>query len=122
MHSLKEEKMFSQLEYQIKEKSEQELQARRLSTLTRSIIDASPDLIYYRNEEGRFAGCNRVAERLTGKTEEELLGLTPHEVYDESLAAQVVASDQAVLEKNTSITEELWLKFADGHRRFFRNA
>ncbi|MEM0910391.1 MAG: aerobic respiration two-component sensor histidine kinase ArcB [Pseudomonadota bacterium] len=113
------EKMFSQLELQIKEKSEQELQARRLSTLTRSIIDASPDLIYYRNEEGRFAGCNKVAEELTGKTEQELFGLTPHEVYDEGLAAQVVASDHEVLEKNTSLTEELWLKFADGRKRFF---
>ncbi|MGQ8365287.1 aerobic respiration two-component sensor histidine kinase ArcB [Glaciecola sp. 1036] len=116
---LEREKMFTELERQIKEKSDQELQARRLSTLTRSIIDASPDLIYYRNEEGRFAGCNKVAEALTGKTEEELFGLTPHEVYDEDLASQVVASDHEVLEKNTSITEELWLRFADGKKRYY---
>lgn len=116
---LEREKMFSELERQIKEKSEQELQARRLSTLTRSIIDASPDLIYYRNEEGKFAGCNKVAEELVGKTEEELLGLTPHEVYDEELARQVAASDHEVLERNTAITEELWLRFADGRKRFF---
>ncbi|MFC3121324.1 aerobic respiration two-component sensor histidine kinase ArcB [Agaribacter flavus] len=116
---LEREKMFTELERQIKEKSEQELEARRLSTLTRSIIDASPDLIYYRNEEGRFAGCNKVAEQLTGKTEEELFGLTPHEVYDEDLASQVVASDQQVLESNTSITEELWLRFADGRKRYY---
>jgi two-component system aerobic respiration control sensor histidine kinase ArcB len=116
---LEREKMFSELERQIKEKSEQELEARRLSTLTRSIIDASPDLIYYRNEEGKFAGCNKVAEELVGKSEEDLLGLTPHEVYDEELASQVAASDHEVLERNTSITEELWLKFADGRKRFF---
>ncbi|MBT1452492.1 aerobic respiration two-component sensor histidine kinase ArcB [Glaciecola sp. XM2] len=116
---LERETMFSELEQQIKEKSEQELQARRLSTLTRSIIDASPDLIYYRNEEGKFAGCNKVAEELTGKSEEELLGLTPHEVYDEELARQVAASDHEVLERNAAITEELWLRFADGRRRFF---
>ncbi len=116
---LEREKMYTELERQIKEKSEQELEARRLSTLTRSIIDASPDLIYYRNEEGRFAGCNKVAEQLTGKTEEELFGLTPHEVYDEDLASQVVASDQQVLESNTSITEELWLRFADDRKRYY---
>jgi two-component system aerobic respiration control sensor histidine kinase ArcB len=116
---LEREKMFSELERQIKEKSEQELEARRLSTLTRSIIDASPDLIYYRNEEGKFAGCNKVAEELVGKTEAELLGLTPHEVYDEELARQVAASDHEVLERNTPITEELWLRFADGRKRFF---
>ena len=55
------ETVFKELEKEIQDKSEQEAQARHLSTLLRSIIDASPDLIYYRNEEGRFAGCNRVA-------------------------------------------------------------
>ena len=116
---LERESVFVELEKQIMDKSDQELQARRLSTLLRSIIDASPDLIYYRNEEGRFAGCNRVAEQLTGKTQDELLGLTPHDVYEEELARQVVASDHEVLESNASITEELWLRFANGKRRYF---
>ena len=113
------EALFKDLEKEIQDKSEQEAQARRLSTLLRSIIDASPDLIYYRNEEGRFAGCNRIAELMTGKTEQELLGLTPTDVYEEDLARQIVASDHEVLETNASITEELWLRFADGRRRYF---
>jgi two-component system aerobic respiration control sensor histidine kinase ArcB len=113
------EALFKDLEKEIQDKSEQEAQARRLSTLLRSIIDASPDLIYYRNEEGRFAGCNRIAELMTGKTEQELLGLTPKDVYEEDLARQIVASDHEVLETNASITEELWLRFADGRRRYF---
>lgn len=116
---LERENVFTDLEREITDKSEKEQQALRLSTLLRSIIDASPDLIYYRNEEGQFAGCNRVAEQMTGKTEEELIGLTPHQVYGEELARQVVASDQDVLEKNLSITEELWLRFSDGPSRYF---
>lgn len=76
-------------------------------------------MIYFRNEEGKFAGCNRVAEELTGRTQDELLGLTPHEVYDEELANQVARSDNEVLEKNISVTEELWLLFPDGKRRYF---
>lgn len=116
---LERESVFEELEREITEKSEKEQQALQLSTLLRSIIDASPDLIYYRNQEGQFAGCNRVAEQMTGKTEQELIGLTPHEVYDEELARQVVASDQDILENNVSITEELWLRFADGRRGYF---
>jgi two-component system aerobic respiration control sensor histidine kinase ArcB len=116
---IEREDLFTHLEHEMSDKSFKEQQALRLSTLLRSIIDASPDLIYYRNEEGQFAGCNRVAEQMTGKTEEELIGLTPHQVYDEELARQVVASDHEVLENNASITEELWLRFADGKRRYF---
>ncbi|MBN7821044.1 aerobic respiration two-component sensor histidine kinase ArcB [Bowmanella yangjiangensis] len=113
------EKVFAELEQEIYEKSEKEQHALRLSSLLRSIIDASPDLIYFRNEEGRFAGCNTVAEQMTGKTEAELMGLTPHEVYDEDLANQVVASDHEVLENNVGITDELWLRFADGSKRYY---
>ncbi|MBO1256357.1 aerobic respiration two-component sensor histidine kinase ArcB [Alteromonas sp. 5E99-2] len=113
------ETVLKELEIEIRDKTEQEEQARRLSTLLRSIIDASPDLIYYRNEEGRFAGCNRVAEQMAGMTQDEMLGLTPHDVYEEDLARQVVLSDHEVLEGNASITEELWLRFADGKRRYF---
>tara|TARA_R110002153_G_scaffold3042_7_gene14459 strand:- start:6935 stop:9280 length:2346 start_codon:yes stop_codon:yes gene_type:complete len=116
---LERESVFTDLEREITEKSEKEKQASQLSTLLRSIIDASPDLIYYRNQEGRFAGCNRVAEQMTGKTEQELIGLTPHQVYDEELASQVVASDHEVLENDVSVTEDLWLRFADGRRRYF---
>ncbi|MEG3768332.1 aerobic respiration two-component sensor histidine kinase ArcB [Alteromonas sp. 14N.309.X.WAT.G.H12] len=113
------EAVFKDLEKEIEEKSQSEQQARHLSILFRSIIDASPDLIYYRNEEGRFAGCNRIAEMLTGKTEEELVGLTLHDVFEEELARQIVASDHEVLENNAGMTEELWLRFADGRRRYF---
>ena len=113
------EAVFKDLEKEIEEKSFSEQQARHLSTLLRSIIDASPDLIYYRNEEGSFAGCNRIAEMLTGKSEAELVGLTLHDVFEEELARQIVASDHEVLETNASMTEELWLRFADGKRRYF---
>ena len=116
---LERESVFTELEREITDRFKKEQQALQLSTLLRSIIDASPDLIYYRNQEGQFAGCNSVAEQMTGKTEQELIGLTPHEVYDEELARQVVASDHEVLENDVSITEELWLRFADGRHRFF---
>ena len=113
------ESVFVDLELEIKYRSENEQKAKRLSALFRSIIDASPDLIYYRNEEGQFAGCNRIAEVLTGKTEAELIGLTPHDVYDAELASQIVASDHEVLETNAGITEELWLKFGESGKQCY---
>ncbi len=116
---LEREALFAELEKEIQDKSEKEQQAQHLSMLLRSIIDASPDLIYFRNEEGRFEGCNRVAEQMTGKSEMELIGLTAYEVFDEELARQVVAADQEVLETNRGVTEELWLRFADGRRRYY---
>ncbi|WP_438865186.1 aerobic respiration two-component sensor histidine kinase ArcB [Neptunicella sp.] len=113
------EELYTDLEAEIKERTEKEQQAQRLSTLLRSIIDASPDLIYYRNEQGKFAGCNRIAEQVTGKSEAELLGLTPHHVFAEDVAGDIVASDQEVLESNVEMTDERWLNFAGGRKHLF---
>jgi two-component system aerobic respiration control sensor histidine kinase ArcB len=39
----------------------------------RSFLDASPDLVFYRNEDKEFSGCNRAMELLTGKSEKQLI-------------------------------------------------
>ncbi len=67
------------------------------TALLRSFIDASPDLIYYRNAKGEFSGCNRAMEELTGKRESELVGLTPWDVYRKEIAQSIVETDQQVL-------------------------
>ncbi len=51
------------------------------SALLRSFLDASPDLVYYRNENNEFSSCNRATELLTGKSEKQLIVLTPLDVY-----------------------------------------
>ncbi|MEA7586020.1 PAS domain-containing protein, partial [Salmonella enterica subsp. enterica serovar Anatum] len=38
------------------------------SSFLRSFLDASPDLVFYRNEDKEFSGCNRAMELLTGKS------------------------------------------------------
>lgn len=85
----------------------------------RSFIDASPDLIYYRNEDGVFSGCNRAVEELTGKTEKDLVGLTPWDVYSKEVAQQVVETDEKVFADNQAVTYEQWLEYPDGRKNYF---
>lgn len=74
---------------QVMDKLTEEMEQRELaqlelgqqSALLRSFLDAAPDLVYYRNEEKEFSGCNRAMELLTGKSEKQLIGLTPLDVY-----------------------------------------
>ena len=57
------------LENEVFQRERTQLELAERTALLRSFIDASPDLIYYRNEDGVFSGCNRAVEELTGKTE-----------------------------------------------------
>ena len=58
-------------------------------------------VIYYRNTEGLFSGCNRAFEELVGLTESELVGLSIYDVYkDNSTRQQVEATDKTVFLEN----------------------
>ncbi len=89
------------------------------TALMRSFLDASPDLIYYRNRGGKFLGCNKAMETLLGKTQDELIGLTAQDVYEPNIAKQVIATDRKVFEENQEQTYELWLQYPNGKKACF---
>lgn len=105
------------LEMEHREKTQIELEQQ--SVLLRSFLDASPDLVYYRNEDNEFSGCNRAMELLTGRSEKQLIGLTPTEVYDKEIASKVMETDEKVFRHNVSLTYEQWLVYPDGRKACF---
>jgi two-component system aerobic respiration control sensor histidine kinase ArcB len=107
------------LENEVQQRERTQLELAERTALLRSFIDASPDLIYYRNANGVFSGCNRAMEELTGKKEKDLVGLTPWDVYSKEIAQPIVETDEQVFKNNRSITYEQWLEYPDGHKNYF---
>lgn len=107
------------LENEVYQREKAQLDLAEQTALLRSFIDASPDLIYYRNAQGQFSGCNRAMEELTGYDEKTLKGMTPWDVYREDIAEKVVETDQQVFDANISITYEQWLEYQDGRKAYF---
>ncbi|MDO6704818.1 aerobic respiration two-component sensor histidine kinase ArcB [Photobacterium sp. 1_MG-2023] len=107
------------LENEVAQRESAQLELAEQSALLKSFLDASPDLIYYRNEDNEFSGCNRAMAELTGKTEKELVGLTPWDVYSEEVASKIVETDQQVFTQNISLTYEQWLEYPDGRKAIF---
>jgi two-component system aerobic respiration control sensor histidine kinase ArcB len=113
------EEAMRDLENEVYQRERTQLELAERTALLRSFIDASPDLIYYRNAEGSFSGCNKAMEELTGKSERELVGLTPWDVYSEEVAKQVVDTDHQVMESNQALTYEQWLDYPDGRKIYY---
>jgi two-component system aerobic respiration control sensor histidine kinase ArcB len=105
------------LEMQHREQAQIELSQQ--SALLRSFLDASPDLVYYRNEDKEFSGCNRAMELLTGLSEKQLIGLTPNDVYTPDIAEKVIETDEKVFRHNVALTYEQWLVYPDGRKACF---
>lgn len=107
------------LQHEIDQRELAQVELEQQSALLRSFLDSSPDLVYYRNENGEFSGCNRAMELLTGKSEKQLIGLTPRDVYDEDIAQKVIETDEKVFRHNVSLTYEQWLVYPDGRKACF---
>ncbi|MBV1839661.1 aerobic respiration two-component sensor histidine kinase ArcB [Photobacterium ganghwense] len=113
------EEAMRDLENEVYQRENAQLELAEQSALLKSFLDASPDLIYYRNEKGEFSGCNRAMEELTNRTEKQLVGLTPWDVYSEDIARKIVETDQQVFQQNVSLTYEQWLEYPDGRKAVF---
>ena len=113
------EEAMKDLENEVFQREKTQVELAERTALLRSFIDASPDLIYYRNADGIFSGCNRAMEELTGKKENQLVGLTPWDVYSKEVAQQIVDTDQRVFADNQALTYEQWLEYPDGRRNYF---
>ncbi|EER6162052.1 aerobic respiration two-component sensor histidine kinase ArcB [Escherichia coli] len=113
------QEIFGQLKIEIKEREETQIQLEQQSSFLRSFLDASPDLVFYRNEDKEFSGCNRAMELLTGKSEKQLVHLKPADVYSPEAAAKVIETDEKVFRHNVSLTYEQWLDYPDGRKACF---
>ena len=110
---------FEQLKIEMKEREATQIQLEQQSSFLRSFLDASPDLVFYRNEDKEFSGCNRAMELLTGKSEKQLITLKPQDVYPADTAEKVLETDEKVFRHNVSLTYEQWLSYPDGRRACF---
>ncbi|WP_411755635.1 aerobic respiration two-component sensor histidine kinase ArcB [Serratia sp. (in: enterobacteria)] len=113
------QQVMDKLTEEMEQREQAQVELGQQSVLLRSFLDASPDLVYYRNEEKEFSGCNRAMELLTGKSEKQLIGLTPFDVYSKEIAEKVIETDEKVFRHNVSLTYEQWLEYPDGRKACF---
>ncbi len=107
------------LKLEMHHREQAQIELSQQSALLRSFLDASPDLVYYRNEDKEFSGCNRAMELLTGLSENQLIGLTPNDVYSPDIAEKVIETDEKVFRHNVALTYEQWLVYPDGRKACF---
>ncbi|MCU5773444.1 aerobic respiration two-component sensor histidine kinase ArcB [Erwiniaceae bacterium BAC15a-03b] len=111
--------VMDKLKEEMARREQAQIELEQQSSFLRSFLDASPDLVFYRNIDQQFSGCNRAMELLTGKSEKQLIGLTPKDVYDDEAATKVLETDEKVFRHNVSLTYEQWLEYPDGRKACF---
>ncbi|NGZ04747.1 MAG: PAS domain S-box protein [Magnetococcales bacterium] len=97
-----------------KKRAHEEIERQR-ATLS-ALIDAIPDLIYYKESEGVYLGCNAAfAERL-GKPVEEIVGRNDFDIFPPEAAFAIRQSDQELMASLKRHAEEEWVCYANGRK------
>jgi PAS domain S-box-containing protein len=82
----------------------------------RSLIDAASDLIYFKDSNSIYLGCNKASEAFTGFSEQEQIGKSDFDFFDKEIAEQIVMKDQKVLEGGVAIRVEEWVTSSTASR------
>lgn len=84
--------------------------------LLRGLIDSIPDVIFFKDPEGRYLGCNQAFEKFVGASEQEVIGKTDRDLFTEEMAQQFEQQDQKVIATGIPFSDDQWVQLADGER------
>ena len=84
---------------------------------TAQLVDAIPSPVFYKDEHGRYLGCNRAFEQYIGKPREELVGMSVYDLSPKELADRYHAADQVLYDNPGVQTYEAKVQSADGERK-----
>lgn len=107
------------LEKEIVEHQKTQQQLREGTSLLQSFFDTSPDLIFHRDLEQRFVSCNQAMEQISGKTEAQLIGLMPQDIYSVEYAQAVTLRHDKVIKTHHEQIHETWLQYPNGRMAYF---
>ncbi len=82
----------------------------------RTLIDAIPDLIFYKDCNRAYLGCNRAFEAFAGKTEMDLVGRTDLDIFSRDVAVSFRKTDLEILSNEEPRCNEEWIDYPDGRR------
>lgn len=84
--------------------------------LLRTLIDSIPDLIFYKNTEGVYLGCNKAFAAFAGRAGADVAGCTDFDLFPLYVALFFRNMDQRMLAELTARRNEEWVDYPDGSR------
>ncbi len=84
--------------------------------MLRRVIDTIPDLIFFKDAQGHYLGCNTAFEAFAGRTEQAQIGRTDFDFFDVEAAEFFRSQDRQMLASGETRWNEEWVSYPDGRR------
>ena len=87
--------------------------------LLRALIDSVPDLIFFKDQNSVYLGCNKAFADYFGRAEEDWLGKSDIDFFPKEEAESFINKDKEMLESGKQCQNEEWLLAADRRNLLF---
>lgn len=87
--------------------------------LLRSLIDSVPDLIFFKDANSVYLGCNKAFTEFAGRPEIEQIGKTDFDFFDQETAEFFRLKDREMLAMGQTRRNEEWVRYPDGREVLF---
>lgn len=89
------------------------------TTMLQALIQAIPDMLYFKDVQGRNLIVNKAFEEFTELSREEIIGKTDEELFCSDLAEYCRQSETEVLKTGKALRQEQYTVSEDGTKRVF---
>lgn len=100
----------------ITERRAAEMEKKRQTGLITSLLDSIPDIIFFKDTEGIYLGCNPPFTELVGRSKDEIIGKSDYDLFDKETADYFRFHDKEMLKLNLSRHNEEWITYSDGRK------
>jgi PAS domain S-box-containing protein len=84
----------------------------------RALIDSIPDLIFFKDHESVYLGCNKAFEAFAGCPEKELIGRTDLDLFPREVGEFFREMDRQMMTQHKVRRNEEWVDYPDGRRLY----
>lgn len=93
---------------------QREMRIQEQAGLIHSLLDSIPDIIFFKDRNGVYMGCNPPFEAFVGRTRDQIIGRTDYDLFSRDVADAFREKDKLMLDCNEPRHNDEWITYPDG--------
>lgn len=81
-----------------------------------SLINSIPDLIFYKDVNSNYLGCNKAYENYLGIKEKDIIGKSDFDIFGKETALSCRITDLKMIQQKNHLIYEEWVDYPSGNR------
>ena len=100
----------------ITRRKQAEIEIKRQSSLITSLLDSIPDIIFFKDTEGVYLGCNPPFAEFVGKAREDIIGKNDYDLFGQEIGDMFKHHDNEMLMQSSPRHNDEWITYPDGRK------